>query len=105
MATQVTPEWPPASMRWPSIMGKGDTIYQADVALLERPVIRLAPGDDQQLWAAVVAHRNFGRRRHPVRLGFGDTFGYALAQSRALPFPYRGDDLAQADMATTVAKE
>ena len=74
---------------------RGDAMYRAALELLERPFIRLTPVDESQLWAAVAAHRRFGRGRHPAGLNFGDTFAYALASVRGLPLLYKGNDFNQ----------
>ena len=84
-------------------MGKGDAIYQAAVELLDRPFIQLVPVDEAQLWAAVAAHRNLGKGRHPAGLNFGDTFAYALASARGLPLLYKGNDFARTDVTPAVA--
>ena len=76
-------------------MNRGEEIYQSAVDLLARPFIQLVPVEDAQLWAAVEAHRRFGRGRHPAGLNFGDTFSYALATVRTLPLLYKGNDFNQ----------
>lgn len=76
-------------------MNRGEEIYQSAVELLARPFIQLVPVEDAQLWAAVEAHRRFGRGRHPAGLNFGDTFSYALATVRTLPLLYKGNDFNQ----------
>ena len=79
-------------------MNRGEEIYQSAVELLARPFIQLVPVEDAQLWAAVEAHRRFGRGRHPAGLNFGDTFAYALASVRGLPLLYKGNDFVQTDI-------
>ena len=79
-------------------MNRGEEIYQSAVELLARPFIQLVPVEDAQLWAAVEAHRRFGRGRHPAGLNFGDTFAYALASVRGLPLLYKGGDFVQTDI-------
>ena len=79
-------------------MNRGEEIYESAVELLSRPFIQLVPVDDAQLWAAVAAHRRFGRGRHPAGLNFGDTFSYALAIVRTLPLLYKGNDFVQTDI-------
>ncbi len=76
-------------------MNRGEEIYESAVELLSRPFIQLVPVEDAQLWAAVEAHRRFGRGRHPAGLNFGDTFAYALASVRGLPLLYKGNDFNQ----------
>lgn len=79
-------------------MNRGEEIYESAVELLARPFIQLVPVEDAQLWAAVEAHRRFGRGRHPAGLNFGDTFAYALASVRGLPLLYKGGDFVQTDV-------
>lgn len=79
-------------------MGRGDAMYQAAVELLGRPFIKLVPLDEAQLWAAVEAHRNYGKGRHPAGLNFGDTFAYALASTRWLPLLFKGNDFARTNI-------
>ena len=79
-------------------MNRGEEIYQSAVELLARPFIQLVPVEDAQLWAAVEAHRRFGRGRHPASLNFGDTFAYSLASVRGLPLLYKGNDFVQTDI-------
>ena len=79
-------------------MGKSDAVYQAAVAFLARPFIRLVPPDEAQLWAAGGACRRYGRGRHPARLNFGDTFAYALASTRRVPLLFKGGDFALTDL-------
>ena len=83
-------------------MNRGEEIHRSAVDLLQRPFVQLVPVDDQQLWAAVAAHRAYGRGRHPAGLNFGDTFAYALAYSRALALLYKGDDFARTDISSAV---
>ena len=83
-------------------MGRGDAVYQAAVAFLEMPFIRLVPLDIAQLWAAADACRRYGKGRHPARLNFGDTFAYALASTRGVPLLFKGYDFARTDLTPAV---
>ncbi len=83
-------------------MGKQEAIYQAAVRFLERPFIRLAPLDVEQLWLATAAHRRYGKGRDRAGLNFGDTFAYALAFARGLPLLYKGGDFARTDITSAV---
>ncbi len=82
--------------------GKGDDIYQHAVEFLKEPFIALVDLDQEQLWAADVANRRYGRGRHPAALNFGDTFSYALASVRELPLLFKGNDFAQTDVTRAV---
>ena len=59
--------------------GKGDDIYQHAVEFLKEPFIALVDLDQEQLWAADVANRRYGRGRHPAALNFGDTLRFLRA--------------------------
>ena len=84
-------------------MGRSDAIHESAVQLLGRSFIQLIPLDEQQLWIAAEAYRNYGKgRHHPAQLNFGDTFSYALASSRGLPLLYKGDDFARAGIPAAV---
>lgn len=47
---------------------------------------------------ATAAYLRFGKGHHPAALNFGDCFAYALAQARAEPLLFKGDDFAQTDI-------
>ena len=54
--------------------------------------------DSDQAEAARVAHRRFGRGRHPAGLNYGDCFAYALAKISGEPLLFIGDDFANTDI-------
>ncbi len=83
-------------------LGKGETIYQDAIALLDDPTIRLVPLDDEQALVAGEANRRYGRGRHPAGLNFSDTFAYALASVRNLPLLFKGNDFARTDVIPAV---
>ncbi len=84
-------------------INRGDAIYRSAVELLARPFIRLVPVDEEQLWAAAEAHRDFGRGRHRAGLNYGDTFAYALATVRGLSLLYKGEDFGRTGIEPVVA--
>ena len=84
-------------------IGRGELIVRAAADLLNQPFIRLVPVDEEQLWAAAEAHRDFGKGRHPAGLNYGDTFAYALASVRSLPLLYKGEDFGRTGIASVVA--
>ena len=84
-------------------IGRSDAIHEAAVQLLGRSFIQLIPVDEEQLWVAAEAYRDFGKGRgHPAQLNFADTFSYALASSRGLPLLYKGGDFARTDIPAAV---
>jgi ribonuclease VapC len=44
------------------------------------------------------AFAQYGRRRAPAALNFGDCFSYALAKSRNEPLLFKGDDFSKTDI-------
>lgn len=84
-------------------MNRGEEIHRYAVELLQRTFIQLVPVDEQQLWAAVAAHRNFGRGRHPAGLNFGDQFAYALASVHGFPLLYKGNDFVRTNVSAAAA--
>jgi ribonuclease VapC len=44
------------------------------------------------------AYARWGRGVHPASLNFGDCFAYALAQERAAPLLFVGEDFARTDL-------
>ncbi len=71
--------------------------YELDV-FLEKAGIELVPVTPQQVEAARLAWRRFGRGNHPARLNFGDCFAYALAETTGEPLLFKGKDFAQTDI-------
>ncbi len=65
---------------------------------LERAGMELVPVTPQQVEAARLAWRRFGRGNHPARLNFGDCFAYALAEATGEPLLFKGKDFAQTDI-------
>ena len=62
--------------------------------------IELVPVDVEQAHIARTAFRDYGKRRHPAGLNFGDCFAYALAKTLDEPLLFKGTDFARTDMAT-----
>ena len=71
--------------------------HELDV-FLEKAGIELVPVTPQQVEAARLAWRRFGRGNHPARLNFGDCFAYALAVATGEPLLFKGKDFAQTDI-------
>ncbi len=60
--------------------------------------IDVQPVDLNQGFLARQAFVQYGRRRHPTALNFGDCFTYALAKARNDALLFKGDDFAQTDI-------
>jgi ribonuclease VapC len=61
--------------------------------------IDVQPVDLNQGFLARQAFVQYGRRRHPAALNFGDCFTYALAKARNDALLFKGDDFAKTDIA------
>lgn len=67
-------------------------------ALIAELGIEITPVSPEIAAAARVAHRRFGRGRHPAKLNFGDCFAYALASVTGEPLLFKGNDFSQTDI-------
>jgi ribonuclease VapC len=54
--------------------------------------------DREQVEAARLAWRKFGKGRHPAALNFGDCFVYALTKISGEPLLAKGNDFARTDL-------
>ena len=110
----------PAAQRLTRALGLADTRVLSAAGLVETAIVvtnrlgRLATREidpllidsDIEVVAVTPAQaalaragfRAFGRGRHPAALNFGDCFSYALAQARAEPLLFLGDDFARTDV-------
>ena len=59
-------------------------------AFLADAGIEIVAVTPSQARAARLAHRRFGRGRHPARLNLGDCFAYALARETGEPLLCQG---------------
>lgn len=50
------------------------------------------------------AYARWGKGVHAAGLNFGDCFAYALAEERALPLLYIGDDFARTDIVAALSR-
>jgi ribonuclease VapC len=66
--------------------------------LLATAKVEIVPVDLAQAGAAREAFRQFGKRRHPAGLNFGDCFSFALAKCRAEPLLFKGSDFSRTDV-------
>ena len=64
----------------------------------ERIGAKFIPVDQEQAKIARVAYRQFGKRKHPAALNFGDCFSYALAYATGEPLLFKGDDFSRTDI-------
>jgi ribonuclease VapC len=60
--------------------------------------IQIVPVDLEQAHIARAAFRQYGKRRHPAGLNFGDCFSYALAKAKHLPLLFKGRDFPKTDI-------
>ena len=65
---------------------------------LEAAEIELVSVTAEQVQAARLAWRKFGKGNHPAGLNFGDCFAYALSEVTGEPLLYRGEDFALTDV-------
>jgi ribonuclease VapC len=68
-------------------------------AFIEDAGIEVVAVTFAQARAARLAHRRFGKGRHPARLNFGDCFAYALARETGEPLLCKGGDFSRTDLA------
>ena len=61
--------------------------------------IELVSVDVEQAHVARIAFRDFGKRRHPAGLNYGDCFAYALAKTLDEPLLFKGTDFSLTDIA------
>ncbi|MEO8026071.1 MAG: type II toxin-antitoxin system VapC family toxin [Bryobacteraceae bacterium] len=72
----------------------------ADLDLfLRRASVETVAFDDEQLAAARLAFRRFGKGRHAAGLNFGDCAAYGLARWSGEPLLFKGTDFTATDVA------
>jgi ribonuclease VapC len=64
--------------------------------------IELAAVDADQAHIARQAFRQYGKRRHPAALNFGDCFSYALAKATGFPLLFKGEDFGKTDIQAAI---
>jgi ribonuclease VapC len=67
-----------------------------------RAGIAVEPVTVEQAHLARQAFHDFGKRRHPAGLNFGDCFAYALARQTGEPLLFKGDDFKKTDIASVL---
>lgn len=66
--------------------------------LLRRLALTTVAVDAEQVEAARLAFRKYGKGRHPAGLNYGDCFAYALAAASVEPLLFKGDDFSKTDI-------
>lgn len=84
------------------VSSRNARLFDAAMAFLQQPFVRIEPVDAEQVALAAKAYRRFGKGRHPARLNFGDMFAYALARRRNLPLLFKGSDFTKTDISPVV---
>ena len=79
-----------------------DGILRLD-RLLNLPLFKIIPVDQEQMDAANLAYERFGKGRHRAKLNYGDLFSYALAKTTGLPLLFKGDDFSETDLTTCLS--
>jgi len=83
-------------------LGVGSTDRLVDV--LKSADISIEPFTPEMAQLAVEAFHSYGKGRHKAGLNFGDCFVYGTAKALGLPLLYKGNDFAQTDIASALAK-
>jgi ribonuclease VapC len=66
--------------------------------LLNKLGVSAVAVDAEQVEAARLAFRRYGKGRHPANLNYGDCFAYALATTSGEPLLFKGDDFSKTDV-------
>jgi ribonuclease VapC len=66
--------------------------------LIEGLGIEVVPVTAADAQRVARAYQRWGKGAHPAGLNFGDCFAYALAQARACPLLFVGDDFSRTDV-------
>lgn len=72
--------------------------------LIEELGCEVAPVTEAFAGRVARAYARWGKGVHPAGLNFGDCFAYALAEERARPLLYIGDDFAGTDIASALSR-
>jgi ribonuclease VapC len=78
-----------------------EALNQCDM-FFRRAEIVVEPVTVEQAHLARQAFHDFGKRRHPAGLNFGDCFAYALARQTGEPLLFKGDDFKKTDIASVL---
>lgn len=81
---------------------------KAGAVELDRLLRKLGVGtvavDAEQVEAARLGFRKYGKGRHPAGLNYGDCFAYALATTSVEPLLFKGDDFSKTDVVDVLAE-
>lgn len=66
--------------------------------LLKKLGVNTIAVDAEQVDAARLAFRQYGKGRHPAGLNYGDCFAYALAVTSVEPLLFKGEDFSKTDV-------
>jgi ribonuclease VapC len=72
--------------------------------LLKKLAVSTIAVDAEQLEAARLGCRKYGKGRHPAGLNYGDLFAYALATTSVEPLLFKGDDFSQTDVVNALGE-
>ena len=71
--------------------------------LIEELGCEVAPVSEALAARVARAYARWGKGVHPAGLNFGDCFAYALAEERACPLLFIGDDFARTDIISALS--
>lgn len=71
--------------------------------LIEELGCEVAPVTEALAARVARAYARWGKGVHPAGLNFGDCFAYALAEERACPLLFIGDDFARTDIVSALS--
>lgn len=72
--------------------------------LLRKLGVSTVAVDAEQVDAARLAFRKYGKGRHHANLNYGDCFAYALATTSVEPLLFKGDDFSKTDVIDALAE-
>lgn len=72
--------------------------------LIEKLGITTIAVDAEQVEAARLAFRRYGKGRHRANLNYGDCFAYALAATSVEPLLFKGTDFSKTDVTDALAQ-
>lgn len=78
---------------------RGETAGRGLDLFLHRAKVQVVAPDEEQAQLARAAWRRYGKGKHPAGLNFGDLFASALARATGDELLFKGDALAQTDIA------
>lgn len=87
------------------IVATGRDLLDEARELISGMRFEIVPLDGVAAHAAQNAFANWGKRRHPASLNFGDCFGYALAKQRDIPLLFVGNDFSKTDLEAALEME